>query len=211
MPTTVPTSSFLSSSSARAAPSSSSSTAATRDSFIFPAPSASRSAGSYRASQENQPQAANTGAHRRYRAEDDRAPDQENSGQCEGQVRKDRPQHLPLKRTKRLSWSVCDVSVSVDRAVAYSAYIPSPSPVVEASDWRRRSSLDVADWSRPPSWPLRIRSGLLRSKRHRYAPRADSLAVGRAQQSPMRHNIRPVLPVRWFSSCLSVTGSLTPR
>ena len=161
MPTTVPTSSFLSSSSARAVPSSSSSTAATKDSFIFPAPSASRSAGSYRASQENQPQAANTGAHRGYWAEDDRARDQENSGQCEGQVRKDRPRHLPLKRTKSLSWCVCDVSVSVYRAVAYSAYIPSPQPrrgglrLAKAQLVGRRwlvqaTKLAAADSKRPP-------------------------------------------------------------
>ena len=35
--------------------------------------------------------------------------------------------------------------------------------------------------------------------------------LGAPQQSPMRHNIRPVLQLHCFSSCLSVTGPLTPR
>lgn len=37
------------------------------------------------------------------------------------------------------------------------------------------------------------------------------MAAGRAQQTPMGGNIRPVLRPHWFRNCLSVTRPLTPR
>lgn len=88
---------------------------------------------------------------------------------------------------------------------------PPPSPVVEATDWRRPCSLEASDWSRPPSWPSPIRSGLLRNQRHFYAPPEDSLAAGRTRQLPMGGNIRPRRRSHWFSSCLSLVRPLTRR
>lgn len=127
IPTTVPTSSFLSSSSGRAAPSISSSTAATREGFILPGPSSTHSAG--RQGFAGKPATGrNTRAHRGARAEDDKPGVRRSSVQGEGQVRNCRPRYLPLTRTKTPIRRACESSVSVDRAVAYSAYITSLQP-----------------------------------------------------------------------------------
>jgi hypothetical protein len=89
-----------------------------------------------------------------------------------------RPRRLPHTHAEaQVSRSVLSRPVSSAPSPTRLIY-PPHSPVVEASDWWSRYSLEAADWSMPPSWLLPIRSGLLRNSRHCYAPRADSLATG---------------------------------
>lgn len=159
--------------------------------------------------QENQPQAANTGAHRRYRSwRDDRAPDQETADNAKGRSEKTGLSTY-LKRTKRLR---------LKRLWCLGQRRPRqlPTPLIYLSQPRRGglglakgSLLDVADWSSHQLAAADLKASSAANV-SRYALGWRSLAAGRGPTITMRHNIRPVLQLRWFSSCLSVTD-FTPR